>query len=148
MRALRFDTFQDLIILTASRCLLGDDVRGSMFEEVSRLFELLDKGINPLSVFFPRAPTGAHRNRDNARREMQKLFSRLVASRRDEILEAERSGRTLPERNDVLQVCRAPRYARADALAYPPMRIVLSTLRCTARPRRASVAHPNPAFSL
>ena len=99
-----FDAFQELIILTASRCLLGDDVRGSIFKEVARLFELLDKGINPLSVFFPHAPTKAHRERDEAREQMQALFSKLVAARREEMAEAAREGREPTAHDDVLQL--------------------------------------------
>lgn len=53
-----------LTILTASRCLHGDDVREELFEEVSRLFHDLDEGMTPLSVFMPYAPVPAHFRRD------------------------------------------------------------------------------------
>eukprot|EP00978_Attheya_sp_CCMP212_P038490 scaffold191271_cov48-Attheya_sp.AAC.1 len=36
----------------------------------------LDKGLTPLTVFFPNAPTKAHRKRNVAREEMVKLFSK------------------------------------------------------------------------
>ena len=53
-----------LTILTASRCLHGDDVRENLFEEVARLFHDLDEGMTPLSVFVPYAPIPAHFKRD------------------------------------------------------------------------------------
>lgn len=54
----------ELTILTASRCLHGDDVRENLFEEVARLFHDLDEGMTPLSVFLPHAPVPAHFRRD------------------------------------------------------------------------------------
>mmetsp|Transcript_6234 Transcript_6234/g.6395 ORF Transcript_6234/g.6395 Transcript_6234/m.6395 type:complete len:214 (-) Transcript_6234:997-1638(-) len=47
------DALSELTILTSSRCLHGDDVRENMFEEVSRIYHDLDKGVTPLSFFFP-----------------------------------------------------------------------------------------------
>ena len=38
------EVLSQLTILTASRCLHGDDVRENMFEEVSKLYNDLDKG--------------------------------------------------------------------------------------------------------
>lgn len=54
----------ELTILTASRCLHGDDVREQLFDEVARLFHDLDEGMTPLSVFFPYAPLPKHFKRD------------------------------------------------------------------------------------
>jgi sterol 14-demethylase len=76
------DALSELTILTASRCLHGDDVRENLFEDVARLYYDLDKGITPLSVFAPYAPTDAHRRRDAARKEMVELFSKVIEERR------------------------------------------------------------------
>lgn len=72
----------ELTILTSSRCLHGDDVRESLGAEVARLYHDLDKGVTPLSFFFPYAPTEAHAQRDNARAEMVKIFSKVIDERR------------------------------------------------------------------
>jgi hypothetical protein len=56
--------FEHLIILTASRCLLGQEVRNNLFEDVSSLFHELDNGMLPISVLFPYLPIPAHRRRD------------------------------------------------------------------------------------
>lgn len=77
-----FQALSELTILTATRCLHGDDVRETMFKEVATLFHDLDHGVTPLSVFFPNAPTKAHRLRNQARKKMVKLFSRIISERR------------------------------------------------------------------
>lgn len=77
-----FEVLSELTILTASRCLHGDDVRETLFREVSQLYADLDHGVTPLSVFFPNAPTQAHFKRNRARKEMVKLFSKIIAARR------------------------------------------------------------------
>lgn len=50
------DAMSRLIILTASRCLLGREVREHLFEEVASLLHDIDEGLNPLAIFFPNAP--------------------------------------------------------------------------------------------
>ena len=91
------DALSELTILTSSRCLHGDDVRENMFEEVSRIYHDLDKGVTPLSFFFPYAPTESHRLRDNARKEMVEIFSKVIKSRKE-------SGGDTSKNTDILQV--------------------------------------------
>merc|ERR1711988_1639317 len=90
----------ELTILTSSRCLHGDDVREELFEDVARIYHDLDKGVTPLSFFFPYAPTAAHAARDNARKEMVEIFSKVIRTRREKIAKGEYQG----DRTDVLQV--------------------------------------------
>ena len=71
-----------LIILTASRCLLGREVREELHAEVAKYYAELDGGMTPLSFFAPTLPTPAHRKRDEARKEMAKIFSKVIAARR------------------------------------------------------------------
>ncbi len=91
------DALSELTILTASRCLHGDDVRENLFGEVSRIYHDLDKGLTPLTVFFPTAPTAAHRKRNKARQEMVDIFSKVIASRRE-------PGADNSQRTDILQL--------------------------------------------
>jgi len=77
-------TFAALVINTASATLLGPELRGEMFDEMSELYEMLDQGLTPLSVFFPHAPTTAHKTRDSARVEISKLFGKVVEKRRND----------------------------------------------------------------
>lgn len=84
---------EHLIILTASRCLLGEEVRNKLFDDVSALFHDLDNGMLPISVIFPYLPIPAHRRRDRARKKLAEIFASIIASRRQ-------SGKT---QNDMLQ---------------------------------------------
>lgn len=72
----------ELTILTASRCLHGEDTRGHIFKELQALYHDLDHGLTPISVFWPDAPTEAHRKRNAARKEMTKLFTKVIRERR------------------------------------------------------------------
>jgi len=72
----------ELIILTASSCLMGREVREHLHTQVADLYRTLDEGITPLSFFFPNAPIPQHFARNKARDEMVRLFSRVVKQRR------------------------------------------------------------------
>ncbi|XP_027151335.1 sterol 14-demethylase [Coffea eugenioides] len=84
---------EHLIILTASRCLLGEEVRNKLFDDVSALFHDLDNGMLPISVIYPYLPIPAHHRRDKARKKLAAIFASIIASRRQ-------SGKT---QNDMLQ---------------------------------------------
>lgn len=75
--------FSELIILTASRTLLGREVREQMFRQVADLFHDLDDGMRPISVFFPYLPTSFHRKRDAARKQLHQIFGKIIRARRD-----------------------------------------------------------------
>ncbi|KDO25246.1 hypothetical protein SPRG_09493 [Saprolegnia parasitica CBS 223.65] len=75
--------FSEVTILTASRALLGDEVRENLFKEVSSLYCDLDGGTTPLSFFFPYLPIPMHRRRDAARKKMSDLFSGVIKQRRE-----------------------------------------------------------------
>ena len=72
----------ELIILTASRCLMGKEVREHLFADVARLFQHIDEGLTTLSVFFPYLPIPQHRRRDQAREEIIALFSKVMKERK------------------------------------------------------------------
>ncbi|XP_074307995.1 sterol 14-demethylase-like [Silene latifolia] len=84
---------EHLIILTASRCLLGREVRDKLFDDVSALFHDLDNGMLPISVLFPYLPIPAHRRRDRARKKLAHIFANIITSRKE-------SGKS---ENDMLQ---------------------------------------------
>jgi sterol 14-demethylase len=91
------DALSELTILTASRCLHGDDVREELFEDIARTYHDLDKGVQPLSFFWPNAPTTAHAQRDRARKEMVQIFSKVIKARRA------KDRKELDKNTDVLQ---------------------------------------------
>ncbi|CAI0556340.1 unnamed protein product, partial [Linum tenue] len=84
---------EHLIILTASRCLLGREVRDKLFDDVSALFHDLDNGMLPISVLFPYLPIPAHRRRDLARKKLAQIFASIINSRK----------KTGSSENDMLQ---------------------------------------------
>jgi sterol 14-demethylase len=92
------EALSELTILTSSRCLHGDDVRENLFAEVSQLYHDLDKGITPISFFFPYAPIPSHFKRDHARKEMVRILSKIIEQRR---LEPEELS---SQRTDIIQV--------------------------------------------
>lgn len=95
-----------LIINTASRCLLGREVRENLFEEVYRQFHFLDMGMQPISVLFPYLPIKAHRDRDRARKEMSAIFMKIIKARRAQPENAHKE-------DDVLQTFVEARYSAA-----------------------------------
>jgi len=54
-----------------------------MFKELQQLYHDLDHGLTPVTVFWPDAPTAAHRKRNEAREEMVRLFSKVIKERRE-----------------------------------------------------------------
>ncbi|KAK9174984.1 hypothetical protein WN944_026988 [Citrus x changshan-huyou] len=78
---LKFE-LEHLIILTASRCLLGREVRDKLFDDVSSLFHDLDNGMLPISVLFPYLPIPAHSRRDRARKKLADIFANIITSRK------------------------------------------------------------------
>lgn len=77
-----YKALSELTILTASRCLHGDDVREHMFAELQTLYHDLDEGLTPLTVLWSRAPTPEHFKRDRARKQLVKLFGKVIRERR------------------------------------------------------------------
>lgn len=84
---------EHLIILTASGCLLGEEVRNKLFDDVSALFHDLDNGMLPISVVFPYLPIPAHRRRDQARKKLAEIFTNIIVARKQ----------TGQSKNDLLQ---------------------------------------------
>lgn len=78
-----YKALSELTILTASRCLHGDDVREHMFAELQTLYHDLDEGLTPLTVLWSRAPTPEHFKRDKARKQLVALFGKVIKQRRE-----------------------------------------------------------------
>lgn len=73
---------EHLIILTASRRLLGREVRDKLFDDVSALFHNLDNGMRPISIIFPYLPIPAHCRHDRALARIAEIFSTIIKSRK------------------------------------------------------------------
>jgi len=81
------DEMNKLTVLTASLCLLGPEIRNDpkVSSEFASLYHDVEGGLNPLAFFFPNAPIPAHFKRDRARIEIQKLFSKVIKNRRQNV---------------------------------------------------------------
>lgn len=77
-----FEHLSDLIIFTASRCLLGDDIRFFLeTKDLAKLYHDLDEGISPLSFFYPQLPQS---KRDTAKNRISAIFKELIGIRRNQ----------------------------------------------------------------
>lgn len=76
------EEFSKLIIFTASRCLMGDEIRETLCGEVAQQYELLNDGMTRVSILFPYFPMKAHTQRDEARVEMVRMFDPIITKRR------------------------------------------------------------------
>jgi sterol 14-demethylase len=77
------DAMSYLTILTASRCLLGREVREHMFGEVYNLLREIDEGINPIAIINPNLPIPSFRRRDKARAQLAQIFGAVITARRN-----------------------------------------------------------------
>ena len=103
------EEFSRLIILTASRCLLGEEIRNTVHAEFAELYQTLSDGMSHISFFWPYAPTKAHAKRDEARNKIRAIFAPVIAKRRAES-EAERE-----KHDDFLQVLVDSKYTDGTA---------------------------------
>jgi len=111
-----FDALSQLIILTASRCLMGREIRENLFGQVSRLIHDLDEGMQPLSVLAPYLPTAAHRRRDAAREELRALYTPIIKARRAADDARAAGADAPPAPDDMLQTLLESRYRDGRAM--------------------------------
>lgn len=78
-----FHELEQLTICTAARCLLGDEVRSKVRSDFGEKYKHLNDGMTHLSVFFPNAPTKAHKLRDESRAEIAAIFKDVITSRKE-----------------------------------------------------------------
>jgi sterol 14-demethylase len=77
-----FHELSDLTIRTASRCLMGKEIRAQLKSNVAQLYADLDAGFAPINVFFRWLPLPSYLNRDRANRIMTETFLRILKERR------------------------------------------------------------------
>ncbi|MCY4148088.1 MAG: cytochrome P450 [Gammaproteobacteria bacterium] len=87
----------ELTVRIASHSLIGKEVRHEASSEFAAAYHELQNGINTLGFFLPHLPTKAHRSRDRARREITRIFSRIMEKRRREGSEEQDFMQTLME---------------------------------------------------
>ncbi|MEQ2223616.1 hypothetical protein ILYODFUR_038373, partial [Ilyodon furcidens] len=89
-----FEALSELIILTASNCLHGKEIRSMLNEQVAQLYADLDGGFSHAAWLLPTwVPLPSFRKRDKAHREIKNIFYKVIEKRR-------KSGETA---DDILQ---------------------------------------------
>ncbi|XP_072048404.1 lanosterol 14-alpha demethylase-like [Amphiura filiformis] len=74
---------EELILLIVSRCLHGQEIRSIFNERLAKLYADLDRGLTPLAWLFPSwMPFPSFRKRDQAHREVKKIFYEIIEKRR------------------------------------------------------------------
>ncbi|KAM7245592.1 hypothetical protein CapIbe_004118 [Capra ibex] len=79
-----FEALSELIILTASHCLHGKEIRGQLNEKVAQLYADLDGGFSHAAWLLPGwLPLPSFRRRDRAHREIKNIFYKAIQKRRE-----------------------------------------------------------------
>lgn len=79
------NVFSKLIINTASRCLMGKEIRSNLDDgPVAKLYYDLDQGFQPINMMFPNLPLPSYKRRDIANEKMTKLYASIIKRRKDE----------------------------------------------------------------
>lgn len=76
------ECLSEVTILTASRCLLGQEIRENVQVEFAKHYKFLNDGMTHISVLFPNLPTAAHKKRDAARKDIARIFTRVIQERK------------------------------------------------------------------
>ncbi|XP_030741062.2 lanosterol 14-alpha demethylase isoform X1 [Echinops telfairi] len=78
-----FEALSELIILTASHCLHGIEIRSQLNRKVAQLYADLDGGFSHAAWLLPSwLPLPSFRRRDRAHQEMKNLFCKAIQKRR------------------------------------------------------------------
>lgn len=72
----------ELTVNIASRCFLGEEIRREVDAEFAEAYHELQNGINTIGFFFPRVPIPSHRRRDQARKQITEIFTRVLTEQR------------------------------------------------------------------
>uniref|UniRef100_A0A671PB87 Lanosterol 14-alpha demethylase n=1 Tax=Sinocyclocheilus anshuiensis TaxID=1608454 RepID=A0A671PB87_9TELE len=79
-----FEALSELVILTASRCLHGCEIRSMLDERVAQLYADLDGGFTHAAWLLPGwLPLPSFRRRDRAHLEIKKIFYNVIKKRRE-----------------------------------------------------------------
>ncbi|KAI7857872.1 lanosterol 14-alpha demethylase [Circinella umbellata] len=77
-----YETLGQLIICTASRCLMGKEIRAALDGSVAGLYYDLDQGFKPINFMFPNLPLPSYKKRDIACEKMASIYSSIIQRRK------------------------------------------------------------------
>lgn len=73
----------EITIFTASRTLLGDEVRKKLNTDFAKLYSDLDRGFTPINFVFPHLPLPHYWKRDAAQRSISRTYMEVISKRRE-----------------------------------------------------------------
>jgi len=76
-----FQTLSEITILTASRTLQGQEIRGSLDKTFAQRYLDLDGGFTPLNFMFPNLPLPSYYRRDRAQKAMSAFYINILRKR-------------------------------------------------------------------
>lgn len=74
----------EITIFTASRTLLGDEVRNKLNTGFASLYADLDRGFTPINFVFPHLPLPVYWRRDAAQKKISNTYMEIISKRRQE----------------------------------------------------------------
>lgn len=77
------ETQPEMTIFTASRSLLGEEVRSMLDTDFAYLYSDLDKGFKPINFVFSNLPLEHYRKRDHAQQVISSTYMKLIRKRRE-----------------------------------------------------------------
>lgn len=75
-------TQPEMTIFTASRSLLGEEMRSKLNTDFAYLYSDLDKGFTPINFVFSNLPLENYRRRDHAQKKISETYMSLIRERR------------------------------------------------------------------
>ncbi|KAJ1974373.1 Lanosterol 14-alpha-demethylase [Dimargaris xerosporica] len=73
----------ELITMTASRTLFGDEIRAQLDVTIADLYHDLDNGFTPLNFLFENLPLESYRRRDAAHIKLKNIYLGIIKQRRE-----------------------------------------------------------------
>eukprot|EP00462_Mataza_sp_D1_P018606 CAMPEP_0175139824 /NCGR_PEP_ID=MMETSP0087-20121206/11129_1 /TAXON_ID=136419 /ORGANISM="Unknown Unknown, Strain D1" /LENGTH=554 /DNA_ID=CAMNT_0016422901 /DNA_START=284 /DNA_END=1948 /DNA_ORIENTATION=- len=106
-------TMSELIINTASRSLMGKEIRENLNNKFADLYQTLSDGMTHLTVAFPNAPVPLHIARDKARKEIVTLFKSVIDKKR---AKAAATGEELDPDEDMINFLLSKKYSNKQVV--------------------------------
>ena len=75
--------FNEITVLTSTRCLQGREIRETLSVEFTKLYWDLDKSLTAFGFFFPNVPLPSFIDRNRARKRIGEIFQNVITNRRN-----------------------------------------------------------------
>ncbi|OLY85446.1 Lanosterol 14-alpha demethylase [Smittium mucronatum] len=80
-----FKAVSEMIIMTASHCLIGPEIRAQLHTGVADLYHTLDASFTPIHFLFEWLPLPSYYSCEAAHKELFKIFSKIIETRKKDV---------------------------------------------------------------